>query len=134
MEPMDDFAFGTVLGTLDALNAANARAAEWERYAHEVEANRDLWMSHAQKLESEAKDLADKLAVEQAHSGGLKAVVDAFKSAHPDSPLLEPTANAFTSPDVRGILKRGYHLEYERAFDAQARKNGIANPASRRYD
>lgn len=134
MHPMNDADFMTLLGALDALNAANAAAADWEHHAREVEANRDLWLDHATRLEAEIVDLSDKLAVEQAHSGGLKAVVDAFKLAHPDSPLLGHTGNAFTSPDVRGVPKRRYHLDYERAFDAQARKNGIANPASRRYD
>lgn len=133
MEPMDDIAFGTVLGTLDALNAANARAADWERYAHEVEANRDLWMTHAKKLEGEVKDLADKLAVEKAHSEGLTAVVNAFKFEHPDSPLLQE-AGQFRSGEVAGRPKRKYHLVYESNFDAEARKNGIKNPAKRRFN
>lgn len=133
MDPMDDFAFGTVLGTLDALNKANARAADWERHAHEVEANRDLWMRHACKLEGEVKDLADKLAVEKSHSEGLTAVVNAFKFEHPDSPLLQE-AGQFRSGEVAGRPKRKYHLVYESAFDAEARKNGIENPASRRFN
>lgn len=133
MEPMDDATFLAMLGAVGAVNAANASAADWERYAHEVEANRDVWMRHAKKLETEVKDLADKLAVEKSHSEGLTAVVNAFKFEHPDSPLLQE-AGQFRSGEVAGRPKRKYHLVYESAFDAEARKNGIENPASRRFN
>jgi hypothetical protein len=133
MEPMDDFTFGTVMGTLRAIRDANDTAADWKRYAHEVEANRDQWISQAKKLEAEAKDLADKLAIERAHAEGLRAVVDAFKYNHPDSPLLEQLG-AFRSAGVEGQPKRRYHLHYENAFDAEAKKNGISNPAMRRFN
>lgn len=134
MQPMNDADFMTLMAAIEALNDANARAAEWERYAHEVEANRDQWVNHANNLEAEAKDLADKLGVERAHSTGLKAVVDSFKVAHPDSPLLEQAGAAFKSPEVAGVPKRRYHMLYESAFDHEAKKNGITNPASRRYN
>lgn len=133
MEPMDDATFGLMLGFGGAVADANANAADWKRYAHEVEANRDLWMNHARKLEAEVDDLKDKLAVERAHSSGLKAVVDAFKFEHPDSPLLQE-AGQFRSGEVAGRPKRKFHLVYESAFDAEGRKNGIANPASRRFN
>jgi hypothetical protein len=140
MQPMDDVAFGAMLGGIQAIHDANARAADWEHYAHEVESNRDLWMTHAKKIEAEnaalkAKiaELEDKLAVEQAHSEGLSAVVNAFKFEHPDSPLLQE-AGQFRSGEVAGRPKRKYHLVYESAFDAEARKNGISNPASRRFN
>ncbi len=131
MLPMSDADFMTLAAAIQALNAANARAEEWECYAREVEANRDQWMAHAHKLEAGAADLGDKLAVEKAHSEGLTAVVNAFKFEHPDSPLLEG-AGQFRSGEVAGRPKRKYHLVYEGAFDAEARKSGIQNPASRR--
>lgn len=106
MQPMNDADFMTLMAAIEALNDANARAAEWERYAHEVEANRDQWVNHANNLEVEVKDLADKLGVERAHSTGLKAVVDSFKVAHPDSPLLEQAGAAFKSPEVAGVSPR----------------------------
>jgi hypothetical protein len=133
MKPMNDADFMTLIATIEALNVANAAAADWERYAHEVEANRDLWMTHAKKLETEVKDLVDKLAVEKSHSEGLTAVVNAFKFEHPDSPLLQE-AGQFRSGEVAGRPKRKYHLVYESAFDAEARKNGMSNPASRRFN
>ena len=133
MVPMNDADFMTLMAAIQALNEANARAAEWEHYAHEVEANRDLWMTHAKKLEGEVKDLADKLAVEKAHSEGLTAVVNAFKFEHPDSPLLQE-AGQFRSGEVARRPKRKYHLVYESNFDAEARKNGIKNPAKRRFN
>lgn len=130
---MDDATFGLMLGFGGAIADANDAAADWKRYAHEVEHNRDLWMAHAQKLERELADLMDKLAVESSHSAGLAAVVDAFKAHHPDSPLMAP-AGVYRSEEVRGRAKLVYHTVYARHFDAEARSAGIADPASRRYD
>ena len=131
---MDDATFGLMMGFGGAVAEANAAADDWMRYARRVEANRDVWMNHAKKLEAEVDDLKDKLAVERAHSSGLKAVVDAFKAAHPDSPMLDESGAVFKSEDVAGAPKRRYHMMYEIAFDREARKHGIENPASRRYD
>lgn len=133
MEPMDDATFGTILGTIDAANEANSKAFEWQRYARQVEANRNQWMHHAKKLEAKVDDLEDKLAIERSHAEGLRAVVDAYKYNHPDSPLMEQLG-AFLSAGVEGQPKRRYHLHYENAFDAEAKKNGIANPAMRRFN
>lgn len=132
MNPMDDAHFGMMMGLAGAAGDAMAAYRDWERYAHEVQGNRDLWMAHAKKLEAAIRDLADKLAVEQAHSEGLKGVIDMFKELHPDSPLMEEVG-VFTSKRVAGIKKRRYHLIYEAAFDHEARQNGIENPKDRRH-
>ena len=61
---------------------------------------------------------------------GLLAERLAWKTAHPNSPLLANTSKQFKD----GESKNGLRLAFEAGFDIEGRKIGITNPADFRED
>lgn len=121
------------LGEISALQAAkeHSKAAEAHSKAANILAEKlKKWVDYARDLEAQVDDLNDRLAVALASESGLRAALNGFKRAHPDSPLMQPNGRTFKS----GNPKRRYHDLYERAFDDTAREMGIDNPAERRAD
>jgi len=73
--------------------------------------------------------LQEALAVEQAHSAGLKAEIDAMKPLMPSSsPILKETGKVY--PD--GEKEIALHRFYNKAFDSTLKTLGFFNPGFRR--
>lgn len=115
-----------------ATNAFAARSSA--RLANQFEEAYLNWMAHAKKLErllaeknAEIERLELALAVEQSAALGHRAVVDAFKGQHANSPLLVEEGKL-----KNGSPRRRSTSIWIRAFDEAARKRGITNPEAHR--
>ena len=98
-----------------------------DRELTQAKANGWSWRHRAEALEARVAELEGQLAVKQAASDGHAAVVEAFKAQHAESPLLVQ----------EGVLRNGNPRRrstsiWIAAFDATARRLGIANPEAHR--
>jgi hypothetical protein len=110
---------------------SNARiAAGWERTALEVAEQRDKALAELADAKARIAELELALAVEKAHAGGMKAWKDAFKAAHPNSPVQADSGKRFKDRDVKTVGR----LAYEAAFDRILRDARISNPEKYRAD
>lgn len=116
------------IGHLAGVNAVNLRTidAAHRRY-DELAVMYDRLKARCDAAEAEVQDLRLRLAVAQAGSEARTAVVDAFKAAHPTSPLLVQEG---TLKD--GSPRRRATSIWIGAFDTAARRMGITNPAAHR--
>lgn len=89
----------------------------------------DNFVEHVQILQDIRKDLNERLAFLRATRAALNACLRAFHKAHPDSPLLKQIGVFKTGPK-KGQPKRVASLIFEKAFDEEARKQGIKDPKS----
>lgn len=98
--------------------ASNARiAASKARLADRFEAAYEDWRAYAKKLEAEVEALKLALAVERADAGGMKAWKDAFRAAHPSSPVEADTGRRFRkSGNVKTRGRLAYEAEFDRIF------------------
>ncbi|MFC4236007.1 hypothetical protein ACFOY8_12245 [Thalassospira xianhensis] len=99
---------------------ADARDA-WKTHAQKVEENRDKWKKYAETVQVE-------LAIQQAYVAGLKAIIEAAKSMHANSPLFSGSGASFKDGSAKSIADK----KFEAAFDAKAKELGITNPEDHR--
>lgn len=122
-------------------NAASARnaftAASNARLANRFEQAYEEWRAHAKALEQQLTDAQARiaelelaLAVKTAHAGGMKVWKDAFKVAHPQSPVQADSGKRFKDRDIKTVGR----LAYEREFDRILRDARILNPEQYRAD
>jgi len=125
---------GFALGTINRLNSEARRANSVIDQANEnieilnrrvVEKNGRIAL-----LESRIAELELALLIKQAHAEGLTAMVKAYSSSHPNSPMKADTGKRFKS----GAIKTAGQLEYATAFDVFLSTKGIANPQIHRAD
>ena len=91
----------------------------------------DNFVEHVQILQEIRADLKERVAFLQSTRVALNACLRAFYKAHPDSPLLKQVGVFKTGP-MKGRPKRVTSLIFEKAFDEEARKQGIKDPKSLR--
>lgn len=114
------------------LRDAQRNAQEWSNAYYRMEAQRNALAEELRKLKGEVADLTDRLAVKESMIEGLKAALNGFKEAHPDSPLMEKSGE-FRHPNFKGQATRmKYHDLYDAAFDKKASECGISDPEARR--
>lgn len=117
---------------VNAQNMADAQKIinRINRQKAELKAEVDELTKYLNDLASQVRQLQLALAVKTAHAAGYHAYVKAAKSQHPDSPIFADSGQRYKDGDV----KSNGRLLYEAAFDAEARKLGLSNPAQYRAD
>jgi hypothetical protein len=119
------------LGHLAGVNAANARMVdEYRAMYRELRAMYDGMKRRCDDANARIAELELALAVEKAHAAGMKAWKDAFKAAHPNSPVQADSGKRFKDRDVKTVGR----LAYEAAFDRILRDARISNPEKYRAD
>ena len=78
----------------------------------------------------EVHDFRLKLIVKTAHAAGLTAYVNAFKQAHPNSPVLADSGKRYEDGDIKTC---GRTL-YEEDFDRVITNHDVENPEQFRAD
>lgn len=118
---------------VNAQNMADAQKIinRINRQKAELKAEVDELTKYLNDLASQVRQLQLALAVEKAHAAGYQAYVKAAKSQHPDSPIFADSGQRYKQS---GNVKSNGRLLYEAAFDAEARKLGLSNPAQYRAD
>ena len=79
----------------------------------------------------EVHDFRLKLIVETAHSAGLNAYLNAFKKAHPSSPVLADSGRRF---EESGNIKTHGRTLYEEDFDRVITNHKLERPTDYRTD
>ncbi|SDB22274.1 hypothetical protein [Belnapia rosea] len=129
---------------LGAWRAAQATAAKNAQAAYDLLASLNQANANIDHLNGVVRDqaaviaelrariaaLCTDVAVQAADAAGSRAVIKAFKEAHPNSPLLVDTGKRFADGDAKTRVT----LVYEQGFDAAARQLGIVNPEQHRED
>jgi hypothetical protein len=122
-----DFMTGVAWG-----NKWRAEGAE-EGMAKATEAvNMALGIIERQKLR--IAELERKALISDADAQARLAQVEAMKAQHPDSPLLQATAERFQGTANRGKAKTKLRLIYEANFDRIVTSLGLLNAPSIRND
>lgn len=123
------------MGFLEGTNrrlAADARGAidSWKTAAEKWERNCIRLQRELADAQARIAELELALAVEKAHAVGMSAMKDAFKAAHPQSPVLADSGQRYKS----GSVKTKGALVYAAAFDRILRDARISNPEQYRAD
>lgn len=119
------------LGHLAGVNAANARTLDKSiQMYRELGAMYDALKRRCDEAEARVAELELALAVKTAHAGGMGAMKDAFKAAHPNSPVLADSGKRYKS----GAVKTKGALVYAAEFDRILRDARISNPERYRAD
>lgn len=121
---------------LQAFNLSYANQTARNYSADLANAEADLAEAYAQvRLQNaEIKRLNEALALQKATVVGREAQIDALRAEHTSSPLYAASGQTFSSEKVRGQPKDKLRVIFEKAFDQTARKLGIINPATRRFN
>lgn len=72
----------------------------------------------------------DELMVEKAYAAGLKAELEAWRKAHPDSPLLKPTGMHYEDDSPQRVEQ----THFDKAFDAEYQRLGGHAPGRHRLE
>jgi len=88
------------------------------------------WKAHAENLEAQLAEKHIAYVAKMAHAEGYKAMYEAMKTAHPNSPLLADSGKRYKDGDVKSKA----HLHYEAAFDRIIREHGITGRGLLRAD
>lgn len=91
--------------------------------ANQNDLKKALIEARKQLAEAKATINGNNAAIE-----GLTAQVNAFKQAHPSSPLLAASSQIWQRGQNKGQQKTKLRLIFEAAHDAALRKLGVSNP------
>lgn len=128
------FEIDPAIGLAGTAKSARLDAASNARIADHFESAYEEWRALAKRLQQENAELRETAAqwkrahdVLAASKEASTKLVQEWRGTHPDSPLLAPVGKLQDgSPLSRGL--QGWIA----AFDAAARRLGIANPAAHR--
>ena len=111
------------------VRAGNQNLADAHDAIHEANATIRSLNARALGAEAELTRLRGMWAVAQCDIAGYIAQRTAFKTQHPNSPLMADSGHRFQSD---GVMKSVVRLIFERAFDKMGTELKISNPAGRR--
>lgn len=109
--------------------AGNQNFADAQSVIQRANNTIDRLNARALVAEAELTRVRDMLVIAQCNIEGLVAQRTAFKTQHPNSPLMGESGHRFQSD---GVMKPVVRLIFERAFDNKGAELKISNPASRR--
>jgi hypothetical protein len=123
-----------VLGPMEQMSArAHGVALANESYRNQREVM-EILEDQVVELTTRLKEAHRALVAEQAHAKGLDAMVRAYITNHPDSPLRRDSGKRYKDGDVKSASR----LIFEQAHDAHIAKYGaqvgIADPTEVRAD
>ena len=111
------------------VNAGNQNTADAHAAIHEANATIRSLNARTLGAEAEVRRLKDLLAIAYCNIDGFNAQRTAFKTQHPNSPLLADSGHRYESD---GKMKPVVRLIFERAFDKKGAAQNVSNPAGRR--
>ena len=120
----------TVGSYAGALNRANANIDRAQGIINDLGAQVNRLNEVVAMHTQEVNDFRLKLIVETAHAAGLTAYRDAFKKAHPNSPVLADSGRRFEDGDIK---THGRTL-YEEDFDRVITNHKLERPTDYRTD
>ncbi len=126
---MDGFTFGLMVGQRNRIAEMEQEIYALRLELQEYERSLEHANFNTRVADGAITRLKLRLAIAEANAAGLATQVSALLKQHPDTPLLNASSRPWQSKQGHKTLVRQI---YEQAFDAAARKFGIANPSSHR--
>ena len=111
------------------VSAGNQNFADAQNVIQRANNTIDRLNARALGAEAELARVRDMLVIAQCDIAGYIAQRTAFKTQHPNSPLMADSGHRFQSD---GVMKPVVRLIFERAFDEKGAALKISNPAGRR--
>ena len=121
----------TVGNYAGALNRANANIDRAQGIINDLGAQVNHLNKSLADCTQEVHDFRLKLIVETAHTAGLTTYLNAFKQAHPNSPVLADSGRRFKES---GNIKTCGRTLYEEEFDRVITNHKLERPTDYRTD